>query len=289
MDLAPSIINPALGASASTRLVFLGIQQRVMALFEASGNRHTTTSSSVAAPAGVHTFSVSEFPAFADLPMVQVATMRAQLVQKGGTCFGAASIVTQYGAIWNTLLAQGTSTSNHGLIDFGHYIVEHFTEDELENYVLNDVGIPSVDFLHRILEPGSVVVTSDASLYSSRLAQYGLALVSLFSAFEDFMDESVHHHEGLPVGKFVAYHAMVLHSVRVDAAGNTVYLLQNWWKNKQWVTVSPEYFEACHPTVHFIKTPQSQVPSKFVSLPNSHHYHETVLDTADSGIVEREF
>lgn len=226
VDLAPSIINPASWASTSTRLVFWGIQQRVMALFGASGNRHT--SSSVTAPAGVHTFSDSEFPGFANLPMVQVTTMRAQLVQKGGSCFGAASIVTQYGAIWNTLVARGTNASKHGLLDFRRYIVEHFTEDELENYVLNDVGIPSIAFLQRILEPGSIIVTSDSSLYGSRLAQYGLALVSLFSAFEDFMNESVHHHEGLPVGKFVAYHAMVLHSERVDAAGNTVYLLQNW-------------------------------------------------------------
>lgn len=53
--------------------------------------------------------------------------------------------------------------------------------------------------------------------------------------------------------------------------------------------MSEEYFKACTPTVYFIETPQTVVPSKFDSLPSAHYYHETVLDTADCSIVEREF
>lgn len=224
VDLQPFIMNPALEKDESVRRVFRNIQERVLALF-ASASANTSTPPTV--PGGVHVFSVAEFPLFHDLPMVHFA-MRAQLVQNSGTCFGAASILTQYAAIWHTRLAIGENRSDHGLLNFGLFIVDHFSIRELEDYVLNDIGIPSVDFLKRILEPRSIVFASRQSHYKSDIEQYGPGLVSGFEVYEDFLNETVHHHDGLPSGGSVTLHAMVLHAVTTDGAGNHVYLLQNW-------------------------------------------------------------
>jgi hypothetical protein len=60
---------------------------------------------------------------------------------------------------------------------------------------------------------------------ADHLTIYGPALVS---NFEDFKNESVHHHHGVPTGKLVGLHAMVLLDTRTDADGNQFFLLQNW-------------------------------------------------------------
>jgi len=201
----------------------------VVGLFEASDHRHMP--SSIDVPADVHTFSTRNpwasltFRWCALLPRERCWRERAALAS------GRLSISTQNAAIWHKLLSQGTEASTHGSLRLSTFHPGVLSAEELE-YVLNDEGIPSFDFLRRILEPGSIIMTSHASLYDCHLKQYGPALVSTFNVFEDFWDEECTSPlaRGIADGKFIAYHAMVLHAVITDTAGNQVYLLQNWYE-----------------------------------------------------------
>lgn len=107
-------------------------------------------------------------------------------------------------------------------------IAEHFTAKQLEQHVFEDSGGSSVRFLKAILEPGSVVAATDPSLFRDHLSLYGPGLVSGFEVHDDFKDELVHKHFGVPAGNSVGQHAMVLMDVRVDAGGEERFILQNW-------------------------------------------------------------
>jgi len=57
---------------------------------------------------------------------------------------------------------------------------------------------------------------------------------------------------------------MVLLGHRYDKIKNKQYfLLQNWWKNKQFVEVDEDYLEKCGAVITFIKTPQFSIPVQF--------------------------
>lgn len=54
---------------------------------------------------------------------------------------------------------------------------------------------------------------------------------------------------------------MVLLAVRFDAVtGMRFFLVQNFWKRKQFVTMDEIYFNACLGTVFFVETRQPLVP-----------------------------
>ena len=42
-----------------------------------------------------------------------------------------------------------------------------------------------------------------------------------------------------------------------------MYLLQNFWKQKQFVQVDEDYLEYSGAPVHFVKTPQTHIPNTF--------------------------
>eukprot|EP00039_Didymoeca_costata_P025900 m.14497 g.14497 ORF g.14497 m.14497 type:complete len:110 (-) comp5110_c0_seq2:152-481(-) len=86
-----------------------------------------------------------------------------------------------------------------------------------------------------------------------------------------------------PSGEVQGIHAMVLIGAR-KSEGKHYFLLQNWWKTKQFVEVDEEYLEYSQATVYFIKTPQTAIPSK---LPvNSGHFFETAVDKPESYPLE---
>jgi hypothetical protein len=43
------------------------------------------------------------------------------------------------------------------------------------------------------------------------------------------------------------------------------FLIQNWWKKKQFIEVSVDYFAACLPAMYFVKAPQTEIPGRFPS------------------------
>ena len=41
------------------------------------------------------------------------------------------------------------------------------------------------------------------------------------------------------------------------------YLLQNWWKNKQFIEVDSDYMQSCNAIVTFVKTIQNEISLNF--------------------------
>ena len=51
---------------------------------------------------------------------------------------------------------------------------------------------------------------------------------------------------------------------RVDRCGATRLLLQNWWREKQFVEVDEAYYESCKGSLAlYVTTPQPHIPSSF--------------------------
>jgi hypothetical protein len=86
------------------------------------------------------------------------------------------------------------------VLDVALYMSEQFSAEQLEKHVFDDSGGSSKQFLEAILEPGSISMSSYPSLYADHLTLYGPALVSNFKVTEDFKNESIHHHHGVPTG-----------------------------------------------------------------------------------------
>jgi hypothetical protein len=206
----------------------------------------------------------------------------------------APTVVLHY-AVWNTKLkGDPAAESDHGMLDMAAEIALHFSRERLETHIFGGVGQYSVDFLKGILHPGNKLLpfTPHWPLHElmESLREYGPALVSNFGVDEDFLDKTVRHHHGLPdTIKFHGNHAMVLVGICVDDSGKVFFLLQNWWKGKQFVEVSREYMIASDASFHFVVTPQESVSvdrHRFHS--GRMHYVETeaTLDLPDNFPVE---
>jgi hypothetical protein len=84
-------------------------------------------------------------------------------------------------------------------------------------------------------------------------------------------------HEGM--------HAMVLVGHR-RSDGKDVYLLQNWWEQKQFVEVSAAYLKASRATVTFVETPQTAIPEEYAVTFAKFAETEVYLDKPDAYSLE---
>eukprot|EP01125_Pyxidicula_operculata_P022573 TRINITY_DN9356_c0_g1_i1.p1 TRINITY_DN9356_c0_g1~~TRINITY_DN9356_c0_g1_i1.p1 ORF type:complete len:101 (-),score=14.17 TRINITY_DN9356_c0_g1_i1:23-289(-) len=58
------------------------------------------------------------------------------------------------------------------------------------------------------------------------------------------------------------------------------YLLQNWWKKKQFVEVDEEYLENSFANVYFVETPQTEIPSNLPTQTGK--YFELKIDRPEN-------
>jgi hypothetical protein len=58
------------------------------------------------------------------------------------------------------------------------------------------------------------------------------------------------------------------------------------WLRKQFVEMSPSYFEACGATIYFIKTPQKRVPERFIKHDSAYHWQEMEADMPEGDALE---
>ena len=137
------------------------------------------------------------------------------------------------------------------------HILHNFTSSQLKAHLFDDQGGSSKTFLESILEPDSIVKGTDVDFFGREmLKQFGPALISHFSVFDDFLDPGIffcllfQSPPSLcdscfsaqfsflmkPTGKYHGRHAMVLVGVR-EENGEKYFLVQNWWREKQFVEV----------------------------------------------------
>jgi len=166
------------------------------------------------------------------------------------------------------LVSMNTAKSA-GMIDISRLIHDTFSAQQLEDHIFKDHGGSSETMLRYILEPGSIV-SSRIDDIEKRLREFGPLLVSRFTVHSDFTKGNIHMHHGKPVhinaqhqfgGK--GLHAMILIGARTDQKGKKLFLLQNWWKSKQFIEVDEEYLKHSFPTLYYVETPQRSIPDKF--------------------------
>jgi hypothetical protein len=141
------------------------------------------------------------------------------------------------------------------------WVCERFDGKALRRQVFDDIGDDSRMYLRPLLLENSCLIGAMGmpEFYGEYLQRYGPALVSEFEVHDDFSDDSVHHHYGSTTGKSMGMHAMVMVGARKDATHGWCFLLQNWWKNKQFDEVNETYLQRSRALVFFIKTPQDRM------------------------------
>ena len=109
--------------------------------------------------------------------------------------------------------------------------------------------------------------------------KYGPGLLCTFDVHDDFFDADVFSYMDCPTGNFRGHHCMVVLGVRNEGESR-IFLLQNWWRDKQFVEVSEDYmFMDC--SICFIGTPQTFVRDSLPSYADKFDDNELV-DCQDS-------
>ena len=75
---------------------------------------------------------------------------------------------------------------------------------------------------------------------------------------------------------------LVIGSHTDNSTGKRWYLLQNWWKQKQFVQVDEEYLKASEATVYFVETPQQGIPSDFPTTYARYVENENCIDKSET-------
>lgn len=258
--------NPSLLNDIKERKKYEQIQQRLINLFSAKCEVHSNN-----IPAeDIHQFKSTEFPGFDNVFFQVHPKALCQRHQKSGLCYmhGPATI-QHYTLVHNEHDAP--------MIDLLKFVQTQFTSRQLESHLFADEGGDSHKFLKSILEPNSVLasVFSLDDTIEELFGKYGPGLVSQFKVYECFYDNNVHHHKGKPRGNFIGLHAMALVGCRKDK-DRRFFLLQNWWKKKQFAEVDEEYLRCCDAQFHFVKTHQTSIPESFASNYGTYYELEAV-------------
>lgn len=209
-------------------------------------------------PASVHTFSENEFPGYKKSHVIFLThpNTLAQRFQRSGLCSMNAPIITQY---YREVLSHGTN--QYPMLDLLKFLREKLEPEELADYIFKHEGFDSHEFLQKIIGKDSHTLESGFADIIENFKKYGPALVQKFEVREDFYNQSIRHHYGKYHSEdIVGYHAMVLVGYRFDnESEKNFFLLQNWWKEKQFVEVDEDYFKKHAGGIYFIVTPQSEV------------------------------
>ena len=148
------------------------------------------------------------------------------------------------------------------MIDIKKFVARNLDRAQLWRHFFL-LGGNSTEILRCILTPNSDMAISNLDgINPSLMKKYGPGLMTHFRVHCDFLDENIHVHTGVPTGAYVGDHSMLLIGVK-GSGESKMFLVQNWWRNKQFVQVSFTYMEQCTPAVYFVRTPQTDVPNQF--------------------------
>jgi len=251
-------------------------QDRLVQLVAKEEETHTQS-----LPGGIHRFSKLEFPGYQPEDIFFLkhpASFNQRHQLDDGLCYMNAPAMVQHYAI---------SLNNHTapMIDLVKLVKDHFEPKSLRKYIFDPSGEYSIDFLQSILQPGSTirVIGNLCHYIPEMLKSYGPGLISGFDVYEDFQIPTKRHYYGNHSGQYVGLHSMALVGYRKATNGSEYFLLQNWWKSKQFVEVDLSYLYNSNPMIAFVDTPQTSIPSIF-----SHRtafFHESRVDKPE-GLFE---
>ncbi|CAE7945034.1 unnamed protein product, partial [Symbiodinium sp. KB8] len=211
----------------------------------------------------------SSYVAFRDDGRIRCGLL--ERVQLSGLCYMHAPVVLQAYLV----AMHGTQTGTSKMLDLADYIRKYRTAQELEDHIFRDEGGSSRVFLAQILANASgleefactsmvnkKVGQANIDVIISNLKEFGPALVSGFMVTENFLDAKIHQHLGQDNSKEVGLHAMVLVGHRTES-GQDRFLLQNWWSDKSFIEVDPEYLAGQRALLVFVQSDQLDIPVQF--------------------------
>lgn len=208
----------------------------------------------------VHTFSEHEFPGYKASHIIFLNRPHtiAQRFQRGGLCSMNAPVIVQY---YREVLNFKLGKKEYPMLDLLKFLREKLGPEELADYIFKCDGFDSHLFLKKIIGEESHVQPSGVHDIIDNFKKYGPALLQKFEVREDFCNQAIHHHYGKSHSDvIVGYHAMVLVGYRFDSESNkNFFLIQNWWKEKQFVEVDEDYLKAHVGGIYFLITPQSEI------------------------------
>ena len=206
-----------------------------------------------------------------------------RIQHSGGLCYMHAPAVMQH-----NLVTVHSGGEHHEMLNVAKYIVEFFSADMIFAHVVEHTGASSAAFLKNIMGPkgrdtfsisipASVIhkkssaalaqaVTKSTAAKAERIAKtlktYGVGLVAKFMVVPAFQGKEVSFTANALRGEVVGLHAMTLVGHR-ENDGQHLFLLQNWWKEKQFIEVSAEYLAAARAGITFVGTEVTEIPKEF--------------------------
>jgi hypothetical protein len=167
-----------------------------------------------------------------------------QQVQQSGNCYLKAVFLVLHFVI---------SLTNHaraGIVNIAVWIRQQPWKF-IWRRIMYDEGGSSSQVLNDFLETRGLlpVASKHYARIRRKLRKHGPMLVANFKVYELFPGPQWSYNETTNLGRLVGKHAMVLIGVRRDHNSVTWLLLQNWWRNKQFVEVSVDYCRACGGTI----------------------------------------
>ena len=211
-----------------------------------------------------------DFPAVEHISADDLMVAR---VQESGLCYLLAPIVLQH-----FLVTCGSGGTEHQMINAGKFVAEEFTPGQILDHLTKEDGGPSQRFAKQIMglhwNELKVVVISKIlflpEVLAATLKKYGVGLVSYMHADSNFNDGtdkcSYLDDDSKDNG---GGHAMVVVGHRTHA-GRHIFLLQNWWRNKQLIEVSAEYMVKSQAQVHFVTKKLEHIPKTFPTIEASY-------------------
>ena len=219
-----------------------------------------------------------------------------QRFQKTGLCYLHAVVVYLYYAV------RRNNKSFDEVIDIAEMIKTKFTSDQIYNYIANDNGGSSVVVLEyfaglisRDMECSidSIPVVSSISVKfvtEDMFISYGPFVLSGFDVYNDFYtgNQISFTSASSPSGECIGKHAMLVIGVRKSTNGELIFLIQNWWEEKQIVEMSQLYLMQHHARVCYID-PFNLVDYKRLSITSTTaaQFVETSVDSPERMPLER--
>ena len=217
------------------------------------------------------------FVVFRDHILLENKNAYREACQLSSLCYTIGSSMMFY------LLVTMQTNDVVGMVDISEYLRKHMDSEGLRNHIEKNVGGASIEFLRTLLQLPNQNTFEKPSIMSCDIPQYmktyGPGLISSFEVWSDFYDQTKDTHYGQPFGVIIGYHSMLLIGYRVDTNGKILYLLQNWWVNKIFVEVDPEYLRACGAIITFVTSQHTKVPDAFTM--NYHKHVESLFDACE--------
>lgn len=218
-----------------------------------------------------------------------------QEAQLSRNCYLPAAITAQtYAVRKGTLNDQSSPTSR--TIRTDQYIRRAFGPDQLYRRIMHNKGGKASEVFENLsalpVKANAKISATDsnAAIILQHLQNYGAGLVTGFHVDAEFKEKERFSYSGrvaVDPNKKTG-HAMVLVGFRKERATGEVWLLlQNWWKDKQFVEVTLEYFQSSKTIIYFPM--QKHTKFKDCFRMSEDNFNETDFDDGgDDGEDEEE-